>query len=54
MAYRTVTLWPADLSALSSAVACRAVQAFNGEPSGVQMLAYLAADLAGRTRRMMP
>ena len=25
-----------------------------GEPSGVQTLAYLAADLAGRTRKMMP
>ena len=31
-----------------------AVQAFSGEPSGVQTLAYLAADLAGRKRRMMP
>jgi hypothetical protein len=31
-----------------------AVQTFSGEPSAVQMLAYLAADFAGRTRRMMP
>ena len=35
-------------------VACLAVQTASGEPSGPQMLAYLAADLAGRVRRMMP
>jgi hypothetical protein len=34
--------------------ACCSVKALRGEPCSVQMLAYLAADLAGRTRKMMP
>src|SRR5215208_8032645 len=34
--------------------ACLTVQVFKGEPSGVQMVAYLRADRAGRTRRITP
>jgi hypothetical protein len=54
MASRTVTRWPRSPSQPASSVACFNVNTFSGEPSGVQMLAYLAADLAGRVRRMMP
>src|SRR5437879_4310432 len=54
MASRTVTRWPRSPSQPFSRVACFFVQTLSGDPSGVQMLAYLAADFAGRVRRMMP
>ena len=54
MAWRTSTLLPASPSQPRSSLACLLVHMASGEPSGVQMLAYLAADLAGRVRKMMP
>ena len=55
MAGSTSTLWPRSPSQPRSKVAWRLVQCSSGEPSfSCQTVAYLAADLAGRVRKIMP
>ena len=50
MAYSTFV----SASRICSAAAWRRVCTASGEPSGVQMAAYFAADFAGRLRSTMP